>query len=102
MYKNIGFLRQLLGLLGLVTLVCHFIEPQNSPWIVIVDNVVPALVVMVVWVLPFDAFMARVFLSERAPEQRGRYLDIIKFDIVLLVLLVAVWGPYFVTALSPP
>ena len=102
MYKNIGFLRQLLGLLGLVTLVCRFIEPKNSPWIVIVDNVVPALVVMVVWVLPFDAFMARVFLSERAPEQRGRYLDIIKFDIVLLVLLVAVWGPYFVTALSPP
>lgn len=101
MIWNIGFLRHALGLLGLATLVCRFIEPERTPWTVIVGDVVPALVVMIAWVLPFDALMARVFMDQKGPTLRDRYVGIIKFDITLLLLLVAFWGPYFISALSP-
>jgi hypothetical protein len=40
-------------------------------------------------------------MTQKGPALRDRYVGIIKFDIALLLLLVAFWGPYFVSALSP-
>ena len=97
---NVGVLRIMLGTLGLLTLVCRFIEPENPPWTVIIGAVVPALVVMIAWVLPFDALMARIFMAERGVALRARAVSIIRFDIGLLVLLTVFWGPYFISVLS--
>ena len=98
---QVGVLRWALAVLALASLVCLFVEPKASPWTIVVGQVVPALVVMVAWVLPFDALMARVFMADRPLEQQPRLKAVIKFDLALLALLAVFWGPYFLAVLQP-
>ncbi|MBS36132.1 MAG: hypothetical protein CMO26_09435 [Thiotrichales bacterium] len=100
-FGQVGALRLSLAVLGVCSLVFLFMDPEPGGLRIMAKQVVPALVVMVVWVLPFDALMAKVFMAERPVEQHSRYRAIIKFDFLVLAVLILSWGPYFYTVLTP-
>ena len=96
-FSSVGLLRILLAVIVLLCLPMVFLSgASSSGWGLIADQITPALVVLVVWALPFDMLMARVFMSQAEnASTRIRYRQIIKLDTLLISALVLFWGPFF-------
>jgi hypothetical protein len=71
-----------------------------SGWRVIPVYVIPVMALMLIWVLPFDMLMSRVFMGDKEGEERDRYKTVIKFDVFLLVMLFLFWAPFFLNLLT--
>ncbi len=98
---HIGPLRVLVVVLGLLSLPCVFLgEVGTPPWDVIVGQVVPGLVLFMIWALPFDMLMARVFMSDKPADEQLPYRWAIRVDLTLWLLLLAFWGTFFAVLLS--
>ncbi len=69
---------------------------EHGDWRYILAYSAPGLAVILIWALPWDILMARVTLLDATPPERDRYRTIRAFDLVLLLLLLASWGPFFV------
>jgi hypothetical protein len=82
--------------LALLTLPCLFLQGvREHPWDVLFGQVVPALVLLLIWAIPFDMLMARVFMSDAQDTERTRYRAIIQFDLVIWGALLLFWGYFF-------
>lgn len=98
---HIGPLRVLVVIFGLLSLPCVFIgEVDTSPWDVLIKQVVPGLVLFMIWALPFDMLMARVFMSDKPEDQQIAYRWVIRVDLLLWLLLLAFWGTFFAVLMS--
>jgi len=96
--SDLGVLRSLLLLLVLVSIasapfaggetVLSF--PQVLPTLV-----APPLAVMLAFALPLDALMCAVFRAGATPGGRARYTRVLRVEITALIVLVAVWSPFF-------
>lgn len=73
---------------------------EHGSWRYIVAYTAPGLAVILIWALPWDILMARVTLLGAATPDTGRYRVIRNFDLGLLVLLLASWGPFFLGLIS--
>jgi hypothetical protein len=80
--------------------VAFFATGEAQGWHAVTAYVVPALVVLLVWILLFDMLMARVLMGEQQGESRGRYKTILRVDAILLGALLLFWGPFYVSLLS--
>ena len=96
-FSNVGVLRILLAIIVLLCLPMVFLGgASSSGWGLIPSQITPALVVLLVWALPFDMLMARVFMSQAENDStRIRYRQIIRLDALLILALVMFWGPFF-------
>ena len=96
-FSNVGLLRILLAIIVSLCLPMVFLSGMSSTgWGLVPSQITPALVVLLVWALPFDILMARVFMSQMEDEsERARYRQIIKLDTLLIVALLLFWGPFF-------
>lgn len=98
---RIGPLRVMVVVLGLLSLPGVFLgEIETPPWGVIVGQVVPGLVLFMIWALPFDMLMARVFMSDKPADEQLSYRWVIRVDLALWLLLLAFWGTFFAILLS--
>lgn len=94
---DIGFLR---GALVVVVLSLIALAPfaggpaQFSGWGLVVTVVAPAFYVVVLFVLPLDMLMTRVFMSDKSGAERARFRRILWTEAVLLVLMIASWAPF--------
>ena len=61
--------------------------------------IAPSLVVILIFVIPLDMAMTRIFMSAANDENRARLSFVIKSEGVLLLLLLATWIPFFSTLL---
>jgi hypothetical protein len=52
-------------------------------------------VLFLIWAMPFDMLMAKLFMSDKPPGQRSRYKTIIVVDLLVWLLLVVIWGQLF-------
>lgn len=97
--RTLGFLRVLL-----VVIVMWFVasapfagdEIVYSGWSMIPKLIVPVLVPIAFFVLPMDITMSRIMMSDKRGQARDRHKAVIMLDVVLLVLLLVTWLPYFV------
>ena len=93
---ELGILRLVVAGIVVICLPLAFLSGADSTgWGVVPSQVVPVIVVLLVWALPFDMLMARVFMADRPDAERRRYRTIIKVDGVLIVALLLFWGPFF-------
>lgn len=97
--SKLGVLRTLLAMVILWFVVSAPFagEIDYSGWSIVPTLLVPVLVPIVFFVLPMDIIMSRVIMSEG--EARARLKAVIITDVVLLVVLLLVWAPYFVRLL---
>jgi hypothetical protein len=98
---HIGPLRVLVVIFGLLSLPCVFLgEVDTPPWDVVVGQVMPGLVLFMIWALPFDMLMARVFMSDKPADRQFAYRWVIRVDLALWLLLLAFWGTFFAVLLT--
>ena len=57
--------------------------------------IAPALVPIFIFVLPLDMFMAAVSRGGATEREVSRLNRVLKYDIVLLILLLLTWVPFF-------
>lgn len=76
-----------------------FSDTDDRGWGLIPGQVAPGLVVLLVWALPFDMLMARVFMTDLQGAARERYRTVIRIDALLVLALILVWGPFFLRLL---
>ncbi len=62
--------------------------------------IAPALVPIFNFVLPHDMTMAAIGRASAEGAERARLTTVIRFDALLLVLLVGAWLPFFLELLS--
>jgi hypothetical protein len=93
---EVGLLRIIIAAIVLLCLPLVFFSGASSAgWGILPSQIAPVIVVLLVWALPFDMLMARVFMADRPDDERERYRVIIRFDGVLIAALLVFWGPFF-------
>ena len=99
---RMGVLRLVLAVLIIASLPLVFLQESASDPIsnIVIGQVIPALVLMVFWAIPLDILMARIYMAEQDEDVRRRYVEIIRFDLGLMGVLLIMWGPFFLRALS--
>lgn len=70
---------------------------ETPPWDIIIVDIAPGFVLFFLWAIPFDILMARIFMSDKPPEQQARYKTIIVTDLIIWLLLAVTWGQLFVS-----
>lgn len=87
----------MLGTLILIMLPLSFLaDAEPVGWLVIPALVAPVLIVLVFWGLLLDLLMAWVFLKDSQDAAvRGHYRGVLKYDVLLLIALVAFWGRFY-------
>lgn len=98
--RQVGVLRIAVAFLIVASLPLVFLTGgEDEGWRIVFTHVIPVLVLLIMWALPFDMLMARVFMSERQGKARDRYKAVLVFDSILLVGLGLFWGPFFLSIL---
>lgn len=93
---TLGPLRTALSVLAIVTVIAAPFaggEPQYSGWGLFPSVIAPTFMLTLLFVLPLDAIMARVFMTDAEAEQRVRYRAIIRIELGLFLLLLVAWSP---------
>jgi len=92
----LGPVRATVALIALICLpLVFFSGADHHGWGIIPSQVVPGLVVLLVWALPFDILMVKVFMSDARDEERARYRTVIRIDLLLILALILFWAPFF-------
>ena len=102
---RIGVLRALLASLTIFLIaMAPFAggQTQLSGWAMVPTLIVPAIVPMLLFVLPLDMTMSGIYQSSKPVDQKPRYKFIILMDAVLLAALILAWLPFFYDLLRGP
>ena len=57
--------------------------------------IAPVMVPMLFFAFPLDMTMCAIMMSSKGSEARSRYKTVILIDLLMLVVLVVVWLPYY-------
>lgn len=66
---------------------------------VIPSQVLPGVALIIIWVLPFDIVMSRVFVLGTDQPDHARYRCIVWLNVILLAAMLLFWGPFFLSLL---
>ena len=55
---------------------------------------------MLVFTFPLDLTMTRIFMQDAEPDERRRLAGVMRFEGVLLVLMLAAWTPFMLKVLD--
>ncbi len=75
-------------------------EARISGFALLTSVVAPAFYVIMLFVLPLDITMSRVFMSETQGAERARYRFIIRIEVALFALMLLTWLPFIVKLLK--
>ncbi len=75
-------------------------EARVSGFALFTSVVAPAFYVIMLFVLPLDITMSRVFMGEAQGEEKLRYRFIIRLELVLLALMLLAWLPFVLKLLK--
>jgi len=99
-FTAIGFLRLMLGVVTLfLAPLAFFAASEPVGWRVLPVYIAPVLVILLFWGIMLDLIMARVFMAEKTPEEAYPYGLAMRFDLSLMFILLAAWGPFFYSLL---
>lgn len=75
-------------------------DPTVAGFALLTSAVAPALYVIMLFVLPLDITMSRVFMKEAQGPERARYRFIIRLEVLLFVLMLLAWLPFILKLLD--
>lgn len=100
--QQLGAMRLLL--LGVVVLslpLAPFANVEPVGWGVVTAYIAPAVSVLLIFVLLLDALMSRVFAIDMAGAQRAVASTRIRADLLGVLAILVVWGPFYYSLLRP-
>ncbi len=101
--SRLGALRAMLVAIVLLLILMGPIsggEARISGFALFTSVVAPAFYVIMLFVLPLDITMSRVFMGEAQGEEKLRYRFIIRLELVLLALMLLAWLPFVLKLLK--
>ena len=69
-------------------------------WQIVPRAIVPTMAVALLFVLPLDMLMTRVFMSDKAGEALARYRRVLRIEAGAYALLVLAWSPFLLRLLG--
>lgn len=101
--RRIGALRTGLAIATIVVMAAAPFADGSThmhDWRLFPSVIAPTLMMMLVFTLPLDITMAYVFMSDASEIERQRLRVIIRFEALLLVLMVLSWIPFMFRVLD--
>jgi len=96
-FSKLGALRTMLVIIVLFLILMGPIsggEARVAGFALFTSVVAPAFYVIMLFVLPLDITMSRVFMREAQGAERARYRFIIRLELALFVLMLLAWLPF--------
>lgn len=88
-----------------IVLLCVAMAPLSGVsghgWALFPSAIAPGIAVFMIWALPFDMLMARIFSREDGAAGARRFRAVLWLDLTALVALLVAWGPFFARLLRP-
>ena len=101
--SEIGALRSLLlGSILLVIVLSLWADGvvYAHDWRIVYSVIAPTITMMLVFAVPLDVTMARVFMSGASDCERKRLRKIIRIESSAYLLMILAWSPFFLTVLG--
>ena len=102
--QQLGAMRVVLGLSTLIVIVLAPAAGTRATaegWAFVPTLLVPVLAPLILMLLLLDALMGAVFMSDKTGDERVRYRNVVRFNLIMAALLFLYWLPYFL-ALGKP
>ena len=102
--QQLGAMRVALGICALIVIV---LAPDAGTrataegWAFVPTLLMPVLAPLILLLLLLDALMGAVFMTDKAGDERLRYRNVVRFNLIMAALLFLYWLPYFL-ALGKP
>ena len=92
----------LLGAAVLVMLAAPFADGSvhRHDWRLLPSVVAPTIMMMLVFALPLDITMARVFMADADAAERQRLRFVIRVELLVYVAMLLSWAPFLVGVLE--
>ena len=71
----------------------------TSDWRLLPSVIAPTVTMMLVFAIPLDITMAKIFMSDAQPEEVQRLKFAVRIDLITLVTVLIAWTPFFMTVL---
>ncbi|MCZ6895437.1 MAG: hypothetical protein O7H40_15505 [Gammaproteobacteria bacterium] len=100
---RLGILRLLLIMVALVIIAAAPFADGSSPlhdWRLLPSVVAPSIMMMLVFAIPLDITMARIFMADADAAEISRLKFIIRTEIAVYVVLIGAWIPFMVRVLD--
>ncbi len=97
-FKNLNPLRKMLiALTTVIACVGPFPNgtAETDDWRILPTVIAPTLMLMLIFVLPLDMTMSKIFMSDADPGKKSILGMAIKIDLILFMLLILGWIPFF-------
>lgn len=97
----IGVLRLGLALFTftLISMAPFASEATLVGWGIVVGAVAPAVTIIMLFLLPLDMMMSRIYMVDTEGAERLRYQRIFWLEFSLFIALAAAWGPFIANLL---
>lgn len=101
-WQQVGVLRWLVALLALVSVPCAFMQNMMfaEPWDIIIRSIMPGVALFLIWAIPLDLIMAKVFQSDGKETSYQRYRIVIRFDLLIWLMILLAWGYFFLSVMQ--
>ena len=100
---GLGTLRSLLLVTAVACIVAApFADGQAylHDWRLLPSVIAPSIMMMLVFAIPLDVCMAKIFLTDAGPTERARLGRAIVLEIVVLLVMVAAWTPFMLKVMD--
>ena len=99
--RRIGWLRSGILALSVLSLPCAFIREVDSTfWSVLIVHTAPGFAFLMIWSIPFDVVLAKIFMADKPAAEQADYRLAIKVDWVVWAAMVLVWGWFLAAVLQ--
>ena len=102
--QQLGAMRVVLGLCALIVIVlapAAGTRASAEGWAFVPTLLMPVLAPLILMLLLLDALMGAVFMSDKTGDERLRYRNVVRFNLIMAALLFLYWLPYFLALGGP-
>jgi hypothetical protein len=101
--KSLGTLRLLMMLTALVCiLAAPFADGRAHvhDWRLLPTVIAPSIMMMLVFAIPLDVCMAKIFMSDATPSEKARLGRAVRIELIVMAALVLAWTPFMLKVMD--
>ncbi len=100
---DFGTLRLGLLTIALLVIILSAFADGNTymhDWRIVPSVLAPSIMMMLVFAIPLEMTMTRIFITNAEPPEKRRLQRILKLEAIVYLLLIVSWTPFFIKVLG--
>ena len=100
---DFGTLRLGLLTIALLVIIMSAFADGNTymhDWRIVPSVLAPSIMMMLVFAIPLEMTMTRIFITNAEPAEQRRLQRILKLEAIVYLLLIVSWTPFFIKVLG--